>query len=39
VIRAERRLRRDEIVVVHRHNGKEVRRFKADFFAGLSGRA
>lgn len=37
VIRGKRRLRRDEIVVVDRSTGQEVRRFKADFFSKLSG--
>jgi hypothetical protein len=39
VIRGKQRLRRDEIVVVDRRNGKEVRRSKTDFFGKLSGGA
>ena len=39
VIRGKKRLRRDEIVVVDRRTGEEVRRFKADFFGNLSGGA
>lgn len=37
VIQGKKRLRRDEIVVVDRATGEEVRRFKADFFSKLSG--
>jgi hypothetical protein len=37
VVQGKRRLRRDEIIVVDRQSGEEVRRSKADFFGKLSG--
>ncbi|PSP74404.1 hypothetical protein BRC86_06140 [Halobacteriales archaeon QS_3_64_16] len=37
VVQGKRRLRRDDIVVVDRQSGEELRRSKADFFSKLSG--
>jgi hypothetical protein len=37
VVQGKRRLRRDEIIVVDRQSGEELRRSKADFFSTLSG--